>query len=86
MGRNVTILAVLLVVFFLVPVIPYTFASSSFLGVNVQATGDVSSSYAVFHCGMVVNVQASASFQGYSTSRTPTNPGWVCNGGGNDSS
>ena len=81
MGRNATILAALLIVFFLVPVIPYTFASFSFLGVTSHATGDVSFSYVVFHCGTVVNVQASASFLGQSASRPTSNPGWVCNNG-----
>jgi len=78
MGRNVAIVVVLLAFFFLVPVFPYTFASASFLGVSAQATGSVSLSYPVFHCGMVVNVQASASFQGFSASQSKTNPGWVC--------
>jgi hypothetical protein len=82
LGRNVAILGVLLIVFFLVPVIPYTFASYSFLGATSQATGDVSLSYAAFHCGIVVNVQASTSFAGYSASRATSNPGWDCDGSG----
>jgi hypothetical protein len=74
---------VILLLFFLVPVVPYTFASGSFLGVNVQATGEVSLSFALFHCGMVVNVQASGSFLGASVaSYSQGNPGFVCNGNG----
>ena len=82
-GRNIAILFVLLLLFFLLPVVPYTFASYSFLGGNAQATGDVSMSFALFHCGMVVNVQATGSFAGYTIeSYSAGNPGWVCNGSG----
>ena len=80
-GRNIAILVILLFVFFLLPVVPYTFASYSFLGANSQATGYVSPSYAVFHCGMVVDVQASSSYAGYSYNSATSNPGWTCNNG-----
>ena len=82
-GRNIGILFVLLLLFFFLPIIPFTFASYSFLGGNAQATGDVSMSFAMFHCGMVVNVQASGSFAGYTVgSYSEGNPGFVCNGSG----
>ncbi|MDG6914250.1 MAG: hypothetical protein JRN14_03225 [Nitrososphaerota archaeon] len=82
-GRNAGILIVLLLFFFVVPIFPYTFASGSLLGVNVQSTGDISLSYMLFHCGMVVNLQASGSFLGYSVANyNEGSPGFVCNGSG----
>jgi hypothetical protein len=81
-GRNIAIVFVLLLLFFLVPVVPYNFVNYTYLGTGVQATGDVSMSFAVFHCGMVVNVQASGSFLGFTSSYSLGSPGWVCNGSG----
>jgi hypothetical protein len=81
-GRNLGIALVLLLLFFFLPVFPYTFYSGSYAGVNVQATADVSLSFAAFHCGMVVNVQISGSFLGYNAGYTRANPGFVCNGNG----
>ena len=81
-GRNIAVLFVLLLVFFLLPVFPFTFASYSFLGTNAQATGDVSLSFALFHCGIVVNVQATGSFLGFNAGYSLGNPGFVCIGGG----
>gem|GEM_PF-1213833 len=81
-GRNITILFFLLLLFFLVPIVPYSLVNYSYLGTSAQATADVSPSFAVFHCGMVVNVHASGSYLGYSTSYSLGNPGWVCNGSG----
>lgn len=82
-GRNVGALFVLVLLFFFLPVVPYTFASYSFLGTNAQATGSVSLSFVLLHCGMVVNVQASGSFLGSSVgSYSYGNPGFVCNGSG----
>jgi hypothetical protein len=82
-GRNIAALFFLLLLFFLLPVVPYTFASYSFLGTNAQATGDVSLSFVLLHCGMVVNVQASGSFLGSNVgSYSYGSPGFVCNGSG----
>lgn len=81
-GRNVGIVFILLILFVVAPVVPYTFASYSFGLAGVQATGDVSLSFAIFHCGMVINVQASGSYGGFSGSYNAGNPGWVCNGSG----
>jgi hypothetical protein len=81
-GRNIAITVILLVIFFVVPIVPYTFVNYSYAGGYAHAMGDVSLSFAIFHCGEVVNVQASGLYFGYSSSYSLGSPGWVCNGSG----
>lgn len=81
-GRNAVIVIILLLLFFLAPVVPYTFASYSFLGANVQASAYVSPSFAVFHCGLVVNPQVSGSGYGIAGSYSTAQWAFTCNANG----
>jgi hypothetical protein len=78
--RNIAIIFVVILLFFLLPVVPYTFSSYSFLGSSYRATGYVSPSFVAFHCGVVVDVYVQSTYVGINTSSSTQNPGWVCNG------
>ena len=54
MRRTVAAIIIILVaIFFLLPFVPYSFASFSFSGETVSVTATVSPSYCVLGCGIV---------------------------------
>jgi hypothetical protein len=70
---------ILLVLFFVLPIVPYTFASASVFGlVNVQVTATVSLSYAMFQCGYVSNPTITGTFLSFSGSYTNPSSGFYC--------
>jgi hypothetical protein len=79
--RNLAVLGILvifLIVFFAAPVVPYTFASYSYGGYSASATGTVSMSYALFHCGEVSSTSAGVTIGGYTYNYGATASGWAC--------
>ena len=77
------LLVALILIFLLVPVFPYTAASSSAFGVaSVKVTADVSLTYLLFHCGSFINAQVTSSIGGFAGS-VPISQGYTftCNPG-----
>lgn len=75
-GRNFAVVMIILIIlFFFVPFIPASAVSGNF-GFSSQASGFVSPSALVLHCGMVF-VQGSSSFLGYAYSSGSYN-GFFC--------
>lgn len=88
MGKGrvaLVIFVILAVVFFVAPVVSYTFTSASLFGLaNYSATAQVSLSYDLFQCGYVSNPQVQGSFLGVSGSYQQASSGFYCgNGNGN---
>jgi hypothetical protein len=82
------VVGVFVLVFFVLPVVPYTFASYNFGQVGsycefgsycptVSVTGFVSPSYSLFKCGLVVSNGASGQFMGVPYSYSGST-GWAC--------
>src|SRR2546425_11562389 len=71
------LLVALILIFLLVPVFPYTAASSSAFGVaTVKVTADVSLTYLLFHCGSFINAQVTGSIGGFAGAR-PISQGYT---------
>ena len=77
-GANAAIVIVVLLLFFL-PIIPYTFQSSSNILSSSKVTGTVSVTYYIFHCGLAANVQGtSTAFGGLVSSSVQAGTHFLC--------
>jgi hypothetical protein len=73
------IVAIILVFFFLAPVVPYTFSSANFGVYTGQVSAQVSPSFYVLGCGIVFNPTESGSGPGITVSHQLYSGGeWKC--------
>jgi hypothetical protein len=70
---------VIVLAFFLLPVFPYSGSNSSAFGVsNTTFSAQVSLSFSLFNCGMVLNPTATTSVLGYKTGQSIAPTGFYC--------
>ena len=73
------ILGVLLVLFFFVPLVPYNNTSSSYFGAaTTTVTAQMSPSFYMFGCGVVLNMQGTGSMFGVTVSQSQSVSGFYC--------
>ncbi len=76
----IIVAVVLIVVFFFVPIVPYTSSTSSAFGLaSTQVTGQVSPSFYIFGCGLVLDVRGTGSVFGIQVRQSSTVSGFFCN-------
>ncbi|MDA4123579.1 MAG: hypothetical protein OK456_10410 [Thaumarchaeota archaeon] len=76
------IIVIIVLVFFLAPLVPYTFSSVNFAGYSGNVSAQVSPSFYALGCGIVFNPTQSGSLGGITVSHQIYSGGeWQCKNG-----
>jgi len=79
-GSTLAIIIIIVIVIFVLPIVPVTKSNSSVLGVaNVTYKADVSISFAVMNCGVVLNPTTTTAVLGYQVGESIAPTGFYCN-------